>query len=141
LFDYNLLGDLSLHYPLWGGAQATADTMAENFISFFNAYFLHPLQPQESITRSENCHETTTDLIFASPPLKHSRESCRVRKDLHQRFDHIPIRYNFYFVLHLCQFEPRPLWKKADDEAICQLVLGKGAIKVDGRKYVNDLIK
>jgi uncharacterized ferritin-like protein (DUF455 family) len=28
--DYTLLGDLNLHYPLWGGAQATADPLAEN---------------------------------------------------------------------------------------------------------------
>ncbi len=67
--DHILLGDFNLHYPLWGGAQATADPMAENFISIFIARFLHLLLPQGSITRSENGHETTIDLVFASPPL------------------------------------------------------------------------
>jgi hypothetical protein len=81
--DHILLGDFNLHHPMWGGAQATADPMAEKFISFFNAHFLHLLLPQGSITRSENGRETTIDLIFASPPLKNSLESCRVRKDLH----------------------------------------------------------
>ncbi len=116
--DHVLLGDFNFHHSLWGGAQATADPMAENFISFFNAHFLHLLLPQGSITRSENGHETTINLVFASPPLKNSLESCRVRKDLHQGSDHLPILSVFSFLPQLCQFEPRPLWKKADEEAI-----------------------
>ncbi len=95
--DHILLGDFNLHHPLWGGAQATTDTMAENFISFFNAHFLHLLLPQGSITCSENGCETTIDDIFASPPLKNSLKLCRVRKDLHQGFDHLPILSVFSF--------------------------------------------
>ncbi len=68
--DYTLLGDFNLHHPLWGGAQAPADPMAENIISFFNAHFLHPLLPQGSITHSEDGRETTIDLVLASPPSK-----------------------------------------------------------------------
>ncbi len=116
--DHILLGDINLHHPLWGGDQATTDPMAWNFISFFNTHFLHLLLPQGSITRSENGRETTIDLVFASPPLKNSLESCRVRNDLHQRSDHLPILSVFSFVPQLCQFEPRPLWKNADEEAI-----------------------
>jgi hypothetical protein len=92
--------------------------MAENFISFFNAHFLYLLLPQGSITRSESGRETTIDLVFASPPLKNSLESCGVRKDLHQGSDHLPILSVFSFVPQLCQFEPRPLCKKPDEEAI-----------------------
>jgi hypothetical protein len=116
--DHILLGDFNLHHPLWGGAQATADPMAENFISFINAHFLHLLLPEGSITRSENGHETTIDLVFAFPPLKNSLESCRVRKYLHQWSDHLPIISVFSFVPQLCQFELRPLWKKEDEEDI-----------------------
>ncbi len=116
--DHILLGDFNLHHPLWGGAQANADPMAENFISFFNAHFLHLLLPQGSITQSDNGCETTINLVFVSPPFKNSLESCRVRKDLHQGSDHLPILSVFSFMPQLCQLEPRPLWKKADEEAI-----------------------
>jgi hypothetical protein len=106
--DHILIGNFYLHHPLWGGAQATADPMAENFISFFNAHFLHLLLSQGSIMQSENGYETTIDLVFASPPLKNSLESCRVRDDLHQGSDHLPILSVFSFLPQLCQFEPRP---------------------------------
>jgi hypothetical protein len=56
--DHILLGDFNLYHLLCGGAQATTDTMAENFISFFNAHFLHLLLPQGSITHSEEGHDT-----------------------------------------------------------------------------------
>jgi hypothetical protein len=68
--DHVLLGNFNLHHPLWGGAQVPANPMAENFISFPNAPFLHHLLPQGSITQSENGRETTIDLIITSPPLK-----------------------------------------------------------------------
>jgi hypothetical protein len=96
--------------------------MVENFISFFNAHFLHLLLPLGTITRSENGFETTIDLVLASPPLKNSLESCRVRKDLHQGSDHLPIFTVFSFLPQICQFEPRPLWKKANEEAIKERV-------------------
>ncbi len=48
--DHILHGDFNLHHPSWGGTQATADPMAENFILFFNAHLLHLLVPQGSIT-------------------------------------------------------------------------------------------
>jgi hypothetical protein len=48
--DHNLLGDFVLHHSLWGEARATADTMAENLISFINAHFLYLPLPHESIT-------------------------------------------------------------------------------------------
>ena len=50
--------------------------------------------------------------LFSDP------QSCRVRKDLYQGCDHLPIHSILIFVLQLCQFEPCPLWKKADEEAI-----------------------
>jgi hypothetical protein len=101
-----------------GWSLTTADPMAENFISFFNAHFLYLPLPQGFITCSENGRETTIDLVFASPPLKSSLGSCRVSKDLHQGFDHLPILSVFSFVPQLCQFEPRPLCKTANEEAI-----------------------
>jgi hypothetical protein len=61
---------------------------------------------------------TTSDLVFASPALKNALESCRVRRDLHQGSDHFPILSVFSFELHICVFEPRPLWKKANKKAI-----------------------
>jgi hypothetical protein len=81
--DHVLLGDFNLHHPLWGEAQATADPIADHFISFFNAHFSHLLLPQGSITHSENGLVTTINLVFASPPLKNSLESYSMRKDLH----------------------------------------------------------
>ncbi len=116
--DHIPLGDFNLHCSLWGGAEATADTMAENFISFFNAHFLHLLLPQGTITRSENGYETIIDHVLTSPPLKNSLELGRVRRDLHQGSDHLPILSVFYFVPQICQFELRPLWKKANEEAV-----------------------
>jgi exonuclease III len=107
--DLILLGDYNLHHPLWGGERATTDTLAENLISFFNAHFLNLLLPPGTITWSQNRSETTIDLVFASPPLKNALESCRVRKDLHQGSDHLPIHSVFSFVPHYCMFEPRPL--------------------------------
>ncbi len=98
LVDHILLGDFNLHQPLWGGARATADPMAENFISFVHSHFLQLLLPHGSITRSENGRETNIDLAFASPPLKNSHELCMVRKDLHQGSDHLPILSVFSFV-------------------------------------------
>jgi hypothetical protein len=41
--DNILLGDFNLHHPMWGGAQATADPVAGNFVSYFDAHFLHLL--------------------------------------------------------------------------------------------------
>jgi hypothetical protein len=113
-----LLGDFNLHHFLWGGPQAAADPMAWNFISFFKTDFLHLLLPQELIKCSENCRETTRDLVFESTTLKKSLEPFRVRKNLHQRSDHLPILSVFSFVLQSCQFELHPLWKKEDEEAI-----------------------
>jgi hypothetical protein len=92
--------------------------MAWNFISFFNADFPHRLLPQGTITCLENGRESTIDLVFASSTLKYSLVSCRKRKVLHQWSDHLSILSVFSFVLQLCQFVPRPLWKKADKEAI-----------------------
>jgi hypothetical protein len=89
--DHFLLGDFNLPHPMWGGERATTDTLAENFISFFNAHFLNLLLPPWTITLSQNHSETTIDLVFASPPLKNALEACRVRKDLHQGSDHLPI--------------------------------------------------
>jgi hypothetical protein len=115
-----LLGDFNLHHPLWGGAQATAHTIAENFFSIFNAHFLHLLLPQRTIMRSKISSGTTIDLVFASPPLNNSLQSCRVRKDLHQGSDLFPILSVFSFLLQLCQFELCLLWKEADEEGIKQ---------------------
>ncbi len=92
--------------------------MAENFITFFNAHFLHLLLPQGSITCSKNGCEITIDLVCASLHLNYSLESCRVRKDLHHGSDHLPIPSVFSFVSQRCQFEPHPLLKKADEEAL-----------------------
>ncbi len=118
--DHILLGDLNLHHPLWGGERATTDALAESFISFFNAHLLNLLLPPGNITWSQNCSETTIHLALATPPLKNALESCRVRKDLHQGPDHLPILSVFSFVPHYCVFEPRPLWKKASKEAIME---------------------
>jgi hypothetical protein len=41
-----------------------------------------------------------------------------MRNDLHQGSDHLPICSVISFEPQLCQSEPRPLWKKADEEAI-----------------------
>ncbi len=66
--DTILLGSFNLHHPLWGGDQANNDTLDEIFISFYTAHFLDLLLPQGTITRSEKGHETTIDLVLASPP-------------------------------------------------------------------------
>ncbi len=106
-FDQILLGDFKLYHSTWGGVQVSADTMAENFISFFNAQFLHLLLPHRSITQSENSYETTIDFIFASPPLKHFLESVIARKDFHFGSDHILVHTVFSFLSQLCHFK---LW-------------------------------
>ncbi len=41
-----------------------------------------------------------------------------MREDLHQGSDHYSILSTYSFVLQLCIFELRPLWKKANKEAI-----------------------
>ncbi len=116
--DHILLGDFNLHHPLWGGERATTDTLSVYFSSFFNAHFLNLLLPPGTSTWSQNRLGTTIDLAFTSPPLKNALESCRVRKDIHQGSDHLSILSVFSFVPHFCVFEPRPLWKKANKEAI-----------------------
>jgi hypothetical protein len=91
-----------LHHPLSGGAQATADTMAENFISVFNAHFLHLQLLQGTITCLEYACETTIDHVLAYPPIKNSLESCRARKDLYKGSDNLPILFVFSFLPQLC---------------------------------------
>jgi hypothetical protein len=120
--DNILLGSFNLHHPLWGGAQAIANIMAENFMSSLNAHFLHLLLLKGSITRSDDGHETTIGLVSASPPLKNSLESRRVPKDLNQGSDHLLILSFFSFLPHLGQFEPHPLWKVTDEEPIKERV-------------------
>ncbi len=118
LVDHILLGDFNNHYPLWGGERATNKTPSGNYISFFNAHFFDLLLHPGTITWFQNCLETTIDLVLASPPLKNALESCRVRMDLHQESDHLPILSVFSFVPPFCAFELCPLWKKANKEAI-----------------------
>jgi hypothetical protein len=86
----------------------------------YNYHSLHLLLPPGTITREENNHKTTIDLIFASPSMKNALESCRVRNDLHQGSDHFPIQSVFSFTPFLFRFEPPPLWKQADKQAIAQ---------------------
>jgi hypothetical protein len=86
----------------------------------YNAHSLRILLLPGTITREENNHKTTIDLIFASPSMKNGLESCRVRNDLNQGSDHFPIQSIFSLMCFLCLFEPRPLWKQADKQAIAQ---------------------
>ncbi len=62
------------------------------------------------------------DLVLVSPPLTDDLESCRVMKDVHHVLDDLTILSVFSFVLQLCQYEPRLLWKKAKEEAVKQTV-------------------
>ncbi len=116
--NYIILGDLNLHHPICGRAQATADPVAENYIIIFKANFLHYLKAKGSLMCSENCYETTIDLVFASPPLKDPLESCTVGKDLNQRSDHLSILFLFHSLLQLCLLEPHWQWKNAHEEVI-----------------------
>ncbi len=118
--DHIVLGDFNLHHPTWGGPHVRPDSESKHLISLYNAHSLRLLLTPGTITREQSNHKTTIDLIFANPPLKNALESCKVRKDLHQGSDHYPIQSIFSFVPTLCRFEPRPLWKQADKQAIAQ---------------------
>jgi exonuclease III len=65
--------------------------------------------PQGTITRSDENSETTIDLVLASPPLKNTLESCRVREDHNHGSDHKPNFSVSSFGLQLCRFESSPL--------------------------------
>jgi hypothetical protein len=91
--------------------------MAWNFISLNNAYFLHLLLPQVSITNLENGSEATIDFVLNLYPTN-SLDSCGVRKNLHHGPDILPILSVFSFVPESCLFVPHQLWKKVNVEAI-----------------------
>jgi hypothetical protein len=82
--DHIVLGDFNLIHPTWGGLYVRPDSESEHLISLHNTHFLQLLLPPGTITREKSGHNTTIDLILASPPMKNALESFRVRKDPHQ---------------------------------------------------------
>lgn len=91
-----VIGDFNLHHPAWGGIYITVtDRNSEDLLSIVEEYGLQLLLQKSTVTYKEAGHQSTIDLVFATPFIAESLISSKVSQDNEYGFDHCSVITRF----------------------------------------------
>lgn len=94
--EHVVVGDLNLHHPAWGGIYIpVTDRNSEDLLSVIKEYGLQLLLKKGIITYEEVGHQSTIDLVFATPFIAKSLIFCKVSQDNEYGSDYYPIITRF----------------------------------------------
>jgi exonuclease III len=90
--DHIVIGDFNLHHPHWGGlARPTQHAAADILLDIAQESSLILATPCGTTTWRERGSESTIDLAFISQSLENELLKCRLRRDIAQSSDHLPV--------------------------------------------------
>lgn len=112
-----LSGDFNRHDQLWGGDDVGLTPRqgeGEPIIQIMSDLDLQILLPRGTITwhSDDGDHQSTIDLIMATPELTEEVTSCTTADTQHGS-DHTAVRTTFSATVDFRQSRPRKIWKKA----------------------------
>ena len=118
-----LLGDFNLHHPLWTGpTRPTQHNAADTLIEITEQNGMELMLPQGTITWERGASRSTIDLVFACETLAPRLLHCKVRRELDQSSDHLPISTTFFWNVTNTESNLARNWEKADKGKIKERV-------------------
>ena len=117
--EYIVLGDFNLHHPMWNGPQTvTQHEAADQLLDSVMQANLQLLLPPGSTTWEARGGRSTIDLVFGSDLVANRLIECKVRQDLDQGSDHLPIATILALEPQLAPPSRKRNWKKMNLELI-----------------------
>jgi Endonuclease-reverse transcriptase len=113
-------GDFNRHDPSWGGDKIHRGRLgeAEPILQMMGRLGLDSLLPRGTITWQNGRHESTVDLMLASPDLAKDFFHCRPHPSSHGS-DHMAIDTAFDLAVPERVSQPRPLFNRAQAPSKC----------------------
>jgi len=111
--------DFNLHHSHWEGRRCfTHHTATNALLDIITNARLELLLESGTITRKTHNQLTTINLAFDSEKIQFMIYKCKIRINLHQKFDHLSIVMKLCLRTFFMQFTTRWLWKKMNTEAL-----------------------
>ena len=118
-----IVGDFNMHHPAWcGPSRPTQHAAADQLIDVAGEANVTLITARGAVTWERGQHSSTIDLTFMSTTLEEHLECCKVRRDLMQASDHLPIATKINMRTDTVATEPRRAWKTMDPEEFAQEV-------------------
>lgn len=144
--EHVVVGDLNLHHPAWGGIHIpVTDRNSEDLLSVVEEYGLQLLLKKGTITYKEAGHQSTTDLVFATPFIAESLISCKVSQDNEYGSDHYPIITRFNLQTIQREEQARHQFKRTDiqklRQAMSEKTLALGNLDLDSTEKIDNQVQ
>ena len=112
--EYILLGDFNLHHPNWNNhGRYTHHHEADQLVAMTVEQDMELTLPEEAVTWRARGHESTINLIFATPAVKETIRIYRIRPKLQYGSDYLPVYTELDLSIEEPEATPRRAWKTA----------------------------
>ena len=114
-----IVEDFNLHHSHWEDRRCfTHHTVMNALLEIFTNARLELLLKLNTITRKIHNQLTTINLAFDSEKIQFMIHKCKMKINLHQRFDHLSIVMKLCLCTFFMQLTTHWLWKKINTEAL-----------------------
>ena len=111
--------DFNLHHSHWEDKKCfTRHIMMNALLDIITNARLKLLLESDIITKETHNQLTTINLAFDSKKIQFMIYKCKMKIDLHQKFDHLLIIMKLYLCTVSVQLTTHRLWKKMNTEAL-----------------------
>ena len=115
--EHILLGDFNLHHPYWSGpSRPTQHAAADALLEAVQSADMNLTLPRGTVTWEARNSYSTIDLVFMTENLSERLEHCKVRPEMDQSSDHIPISTKLRFATEPVPVRKKRMFKKTDME-------------------------
>ncbi len=119
--DYKqlIIKDFNLHHSYWEDKRCfTRHTVIDALLNIIMNIRLKLLLELNTITKETYNQLTTINLAFDSKKIQFMIHKCKMRINLHQKFNHLLIVMKLCLCTSFMQLTTRQLWKKMNTEAL-----------------------
>ncbi len=114
-----IIKDFNLHHLHWKGRRCfTHHTATDALLNIIINARLKLLLESDTITKETHNQLTTINLAFNDEKIQFMIYKCKMRINLHQKFDHLLIVMKLCLRTSFMQLTTRRLWKKMNTEAL-----------------------
>jgi len=114
-----IVKDFNLHHSHWEDRRCFIHhTVTDALLNIVTNARLKLLLESDTITREIHNQLTTINLAFDSKKIQFMIHKCKMRTDLHQRFNHLSIVTKLCLCTSFVQLTTCQLWKKINTEAL-----------------------
>ena len=114
-----IVKDFNLHHLYWEDRRCfTHHTITDALLNIITNARLKLLLELNIITKKTHNQLTTINLVFNSKKIQFMIYKCKMKTDLHQKFDYFLIITKLYLCTSFMQFTTHWLWKNINTEAL-----------------------